>query len=98
LGVSLLGWTGLTSYLVLSATASWNALSDLGELITASATNRSEFIEECQSGKLDGVTVICDRAPSSLATTGKYDEELIQALPKSLKFICHNGESSRQSL
>ena len=36
--------------------------------------------------------VICDRAPSSIATTGKFDRELIEALPKSLKFICHNGE------
>ncbi|KAL7908417.1 D-isomer specific 2-hydroxyacid dehydrogenase [Trichoderma velutinum] len=73
------------------ATASWNALCDIAELVTAQAKNRAEFIEECTSGKLDGVVVICDRAPSSLATTGRYDEELIQALPKSLKFICHNG-------
>lgn len=74
-----------------SATASWNALSDVAELVTAQAKNRAEFIEECTSGRLDGVVVICDRAPSSLAVTGRYDEELIQALPKSLKFICHNG-------
>ncbi|KAM6477439.1 D-isomer specific 2-hydroxyacid dehydrogenase [Trichoderma sp. SZMC 28011] len=73
------------------ATASWNALSDVAELVTAQAKNRAEFIEECTSGRLDGVVVICDRAPSSLAVTGRYDEELIQALPKSLKFICHNG-------
>lgn len=75
-----------------SATASWNALSDVAELVTAQAKNRAEFIEECTSGRLDGVVIICDRAPSSLAVTGKYDEELIQALPKTLKFICHNGE------
>ncbi|KAK4063689.1 hypothetical protein Trihar35433_8397 [Trichoderma harzianum] len=75
------------------ATASWNALSDVAELVTAQAKNRAEFIEECTSGRLDGVFVICDRAPSSLAVTGKYDEELIQALPKSLKFICHNARS-----
>ncbi|KAH8817041.1 D-isomer specific 2-hydroxyacid dehydrogenase [Xylogone sp. PMI_703] len=73
------------------ATASWNSLSDLAELVTPSARSRSEFIEECKSGKLDGVVVICDRAPSSFEVTGKYDEELIQALPKSVKFICHNG-------
>ncbi|KAL6692374.1 D-isomer specific 2-hydroxyacid dehydrogenase [Trichoderma pleuroticola] len=73
------------------ATSSWNALGDVAELVTAQAKNRAEFIEECTSGRLDGVVVICDRAPSSLAITGRYDEELIQALPKSLKFICHNG-------
>jgi D-3-phosphoglycerate dehydrogenase len=77
---------------VCSATTSWNALSDLAELVTPSARNRSEFIEECKSGMLDGTVIICDRAPSSLAVTGKYDEELIEALPKSLKFICHNGK------
>ncbi|PNP57361.1 hypothetical protein THARTR1_02358 [Trichoderma harzianum] len=73
------------------ATSSWNALCDVAELVNAQAKNRAEFIEECTSGRLDGVVVICDRAPSSLAITGRYDEELIQALPKSLKFICHNG-------
>ncbi|UKZ78621.1 hypothetical protein TrVFT333_006367 [Trichoderma virens FT-333] len=73
------------------AIASWNSLGEVAEIVTAQAKNRTEFIEECRSGRLDGVVVICDRAPSSLITTGKYDEELIQALPKSLKFICHNG-------
>lgn len=48
---------------------------------------------ECESGTLDGVLVICDRAPSSIATTGRYDQELIQALPPSVKFICHNGKT-----
>ncbi|KAL7943891.1 D-isomer specific 2-hydroxyacid dehydrogenase [Trichoderma barbatum] len=73
------------------ATAAWNALCEVAKLVTAQAKNRAEFIEDCRSGRLDGVVVICDRAPSSLITTGKYNEELIQALPKSLKFICHNG-------
>lgn len=34
---------------------------------------------------------ICDRAPSSLAVTGKYDKELIGVLPETVRFICHNG-------
>ncbi|KAI1274242.1 D-isomer specific 2-hydroxyacid dehydrogenase [Xylaria sp. FL0933] len=73
------------------AQASWEALSDLAELVTPEAKNRREFIEECKSGKLDGVLAICDRAPSSIAVTGKFDEELINALPQSVKFLCHNG-------
>ncbi|KAJ8124716.1 hypothetical protein O1611_g8924 [Lasiodiplodia mahajangana] len=73
------------------AQGSWEALSSLAELVTPEAKNRQEFIEECKSGRLDGVLVICDRAPSSLAVTGKFDEELIQALPQSVEFLCHNG-------
>jgi hypothetical protein len=42
---------------------------------------------------LDGVLVICDRAPASVAT-GKFDRELVDALPKSVKFICHMGKSA----
>ncbi|KAI1122252.1 D-isomer specific 2-hydroxyacid dehydrogenase [Nemania abortiva] len=73
------------------AQGSWEALSSLAELVTPEAKSRQEFIEECKSGRLDGVLVICDRAPSSLAVTGKFDEELIQALPQSVRFLCHNG-------
>ncbi|EXJ67752.1 D-3-phosphoglycerate dehydrogenase [Cladophialophora psammophila CBS 110553] len=69
----------------------WNALSGVAELVTSHARSRAEFIEECKSGTHDGVVAICDRAPSSLAVTGKYDDQLIAALPSSLKFICHNG-------
>jgi glyoxylate reductase len=39
---------------------------------------------------LDGVLVIFDRAPASFAT-GKFDAELINALPESVRFICHMG-------
>lgn len=56
------------------------------------AQSREEFLAECKDGKLDGVVAICDRAPHSLAVTGKFDQELIQALPESVKFLCHNGE------
>lgn len=46
---------------------------------------------EMRSGKLDDVVVICDRAPHSLPVTGKFDRELIEALPERVKYICHNG-------
>jgi len=68
----------------------WNALSELGELIIPESRSRAEFIEECQSGKLDGVLVTY-RTFNSVDITGKFDEELVPYLPESLKFICHNG-------
>lgn len=54
------------------------------------ARNREEFIAECRSGALDGVRAAY-RIFSSAAVTGLIDEELVQALPQSLRFICHNG-------
>lgn len=32
-----------------------------------------------------------DRAPASFAQVGKFDSDLINALPASIKYICHNG-------
>jgi phage head maturation protease len=54
------------------------------------ATTRDEFIQECKSGALDGVSVAF-RTFDSFSFTGKVDSGLVSALPKSLKFICHNG-------
>lgn len=74
-----------------SATEAWNSISNLAELCTSPAKTRDEFKTECQSGRLDSVVAICDRAPSSMEVTGKFDKELIQVLPKSLRFLCHMG-------
>ena len=49
-------------------------------------------MEECKSGKLDGVLVTF-RTFNSIEITGLFDEELVQLLPESLKFVCHNGQS-----
>ncbi|KAF5008339.1 hypothetical protein FDECE_5382 [Fusarium decemcellulare] len=73
------------------AKSSWEALTELADLVRPEAQTREEFLDECKSGRLDGVVAICDRAPHSLTVTGKFDDELIQALPMSVKFICHNG-------
>jgi hypothetical protein len=62
----------------------------VGELIEPASKSRADFIEECKSGKLDGVLVVY-RTFNSVAITGKFDEELVPLLPDSLKFICHNG-------
>lgn len=68
----------------------WDALSSLAELVTPSERSRAEFIEACKSGKYDGVTVAY-RTFGSVSITGLWDEELVSAVPKSLKFLCHNG-------
>ncbi|KAL2213930.1 hypothetical protein CC79DRAFT_1375375 [Sarocladium strictum] len=73
------------------ATASWEALSEHANLVTPKATNRQQFLEELRNGVHNNVEVICDRAPHSFAVTGKFDEELISALPPSVRFIAHNG-------
>ncbi|KIH87464.1 glyoxylate reductase [Sporothrix brasiliensis 5110] len=76
------------------ATASWQALADLADpvdLVTTAATSRAELLAECRSGALDGVVAIFDRAPHSTSTTGPFDEELIGALPASVRFLAHNG-------
>ncbi|KIV79762.1 hypothetical protein PV11_07307 [Exophiala sideris] len=70
---------------------SWNAIGEIAELTTTQARNRGEFLAELRSGKHDGVVAICDRAPPSIAQTGKWDEELLDALPESVKFIAHMG-------
>ncbi|KAF2761682.1 glyoxylate reductase [Pseudovirgaria hyperparasitica] len=69
---------------------SWNALADYAELVTTKARSREEFIKECKEGRLDGV-IVAYRTFDSFATTGLFDQELVDALPSSLKFICHNG-------
>lgn len=68
----------------------WDSLSDVAELIEPQSTDRAEFIEECKSGKLDGV-VAAYRTFPSVSITGMWDEELVNALPKSLKYCAHNG-------
>lgn len=74
-----------------SAHAAWSTISDIADVIRPKATNRADFIAECGSGALDGVSVTY-RTFDSAKITGKVDSELLDALPKSIKFLCHNGE------
>lgn len=73
-----------------SAHESWNSLSTVAELVSPRARSRVEFLEECRNGQLDGILVIY-RTFDSVDITGRFDVELVQALPESVKFICHNG-------
>jgi len=73
-----------------SAKKEWATLSSIGELIEPKARSREEFIAECKKGVFDKV-VVAYRTFQSVAITGLVDEELVAALPESLKFIAHNG-------
>lgn len=74
-----------------SAHKEWEALSDISDLIKPQSTNRKDFIQECKTGKLDGV-VAAYRTFGSVNITGLIDEELVNALPKSWKYLAHNGK------
>lgn len=74
-----------------SAHVAWSTISDIAEIVQPKATNREEFIAESKSGALDGVSVAY-RTFDSANVTGRIDSELLDALPKSLKFLCHNGK------
>ncbi|ETN36476.1 uncharacterized protein HMPREF1541_08754 [Cyphellophora europaea CBS 101466] len=68
----------------------WDSLSAHGQLVTPKSSNRADFFEECRSGALDGV-VAAYRTFPSVAITGRFDAELCNALPKSLRFLAHCG-------
>ncbi|KAF4549544.1 2-hydroxyacid dehydrogenase-like protein 2 [Elsinoe fawcettii] len=65
-------------------------VASIAELITPKATSREEFISECKSGAFDGA-VAAYRTFGSFSFTGLIDSELLEVLPKSLKFLAHNG-------
>ena len=65
-------------------------MGEIATLITPLAKTRAEFMEECRSGRLDGVVATYRTFPS-VSTTGRFDDELVAVLPTTLKFICHNG-------
>ena len=69
---------------------SWNSLSTIADLVTPTSTNRADFIQECRSGVFEGV-LACFRTFFSVFVTGRWDEELIAVLPKSLQFAANAG-------
>ena len=52
--------------------------------------NRDDFISKCKNGEFDGVYALY-RSNDSNPITGDFNAELLDALPKSLKYVCHNG-------
>ena len=68
----------------------YKALAEHADLIEPKAKDRAEFIEEAKSGALEGIVALY-RTFGSASVTGRFDDELLSVLPKSLKFVCHNG-------
>lgn len=75
---------------VISAHQALNALGEIADIIQPKSTNRVEFLQECRDGKLDGVDAAY-RTFHSFPITGLFDEELVNALPSSLKYLAHCG-------
>jgi glyoxylate reductase len=52
--------------------------------------SREDFISKCKNGDFKDLFAMY-RSNDSNKMTGNFDEELVDALPSTLKFICHNG-------
>ncbi|KAF7846324.1 hypothetical protein BT93_L4536 [Corymbia citriodora subsp. variegata] len=72
------------------ASDEWSALSSKYTLKEFRKGEREQFLSNCKSGEYDDVVALY-RSNQSTSETGPFDQELISALPKSLKYICHNG-------
>lgn len=67
----------------------WESLGSKLKLIEFNKGNREEFINKCSSEFSDVVAIYRSNASNSLS--GSFNKELVDQLPKSLKYICHNG-------
>jgi glyoxylate reductase len=69
----------------------WEHLGEIaGKLYEYPSGTRDAFLAKCKAGAFDGIHALY-RSNDSNQYTGKFDDELLGALPKTLKFICHNG-------
>ncbi|KAF6222742.1 hypothetical protein HO133_000790 [Letharia lupina] len=75
---------------VILAQAEWNDLGALAELRQVNEGTRDRFLIDCKAGVYDGVVAI-SRTYDSTQMTGRFDQELIDVLPSSLRFVSHNG-------
>lgn len=62
----------------------------MADIVIPSSTDRASFLEEAKSGAFDGCTVAY-RTFESFDITGRVNQEMLSVMPRSLKFICHNG-------
>ncbi|EME84252.1 uncharacterized protein MYCFIDRAFT_133438 [Pseudocercospora fijiensis CIRAD86] len=68
----------------------WEALKSIAELKEYETGTREDFIAKCKAGEFDDVVGLY-RSNDSTSVTGPFDKELVDVLPKSLKYITHNG-------
>ncbi|KAK5096463.1 hypothetical protein LTR70_001636 [Exophiala xenobiotica] len=67
----------------------WESLSAKYSLKEFRQGSREQFLSKLKSDFSDVVGLY--RSNQSTSETGPFDQELVSQLPKSLKFICHNG-------
>ncbi|KAK3991026.1 putative 2-hydroxyacid dehydrogenase [Cladorrhinum sp. PSN332] len=75
---------------IVHAHNSWSSLSSICEILTPKSTNRNDFLAESRSGAFENC-VAAYRTFASYEITGRIDSTLLDSLPSSLRFICHNG-------
>ena len=68
----------------------WEAWSSKYDLKEFRNSKRPDFITRCKDGEYDDVVGLY-RSNTSAAETGPFDQEIISILPRSLRYICHNG-------
>lgn len=68
----------------------WRRVADDFGVVEPAGLHREDFLDRCRSGSYRDVEVIL-RTFDSVRRLGPFDRELIQALPESIKFVCHNG-------
>ncbi|KAL4970519.1 D-mandelate dehydrogenase-like dehydrogenase [Aspergillus stella-maris] len=68
----------------------WEGLSSILTLKGFPSGDRESFTRNLKDGQYDDVVALY-RSNASTKFTGPFDKELISLLPKSLKYICHNG-------
>ncbi|RMZ87364.1 hypothetical protein DV736_g5409, partial [Chaetothyriales sp. CBS 134916] len=69
---------------------SWYHLGTKYELKEFREGTRPEFIARCKTGEYNNVVGLY-RSNMSISETGSFDQEMVDELPRSLKYICHNG-------
>ncbi|POR34550.1 Putative 2-hydroxyacid dehydrogenase UNK4.10 [Tolypocladium paradoxum] len=69
----------------------WSGIADIAQVLQPKAANRDDFFAECKAGAFDGASVAY-RTFGSFDVTGKIDSALLDVLPKSLRFLCHNAQ------
>ena len=67
----------------------WESLSSKYTLKEFRQGTREQFLSKLKSDFSDVIGLY--RSNTSTSETGPFDQELVSQLPKSLKFICHNG-------
>ncbi|KAH7631033.1 hypothetical protein B0T09DRAFT_128588 [Sordaria sp. MPI-SDFR-AT-0083] len=68
----------------------WKQITSIADIITPQSTSRTDFITECASGAFSSC-LLAYRTFDSTLLTGPLDQELISALPPSVKYIIHVG-------